>query len=39
MAERVAAAIASGQPLPERFGLGPRVRSRSMRTAGSGVRG
>ena len=39
MAERVAAAIADGEPLPERFGLGTRVPARSMRTAGSGVRG
>jgi glycine/D-amino acid oxidase-like deaminating enzyme len=39
MAERVAAAIAAGEPLPERFGLGTRVPARSFRTAGSGVRG
>ncbi len=39
MAERVAAAIAAAEPLPERFGLGARVPARSMRTAGSGVRG
>jgi sarcosine oxidase len=38
MAERVAAAIAGGDPLPDRFGLGPRVPARSLRTAGSGVR-
>jgi glycine/D-amino acid oxidase-like deaminating enzyme len=39
MAERVAAAIAGREPLPETFGLGRRVPARSMRTAGSGVRG
>ena len=39
MAERVAAAIASGEALPARFGLGARAPARSMRTAGSGVRG
>ena len=38
MAERVAAAIAGGEPLPDRFGLGRRTPARSMRTAGSGVR-
>jgi sarcosine oxidase len=39
MAERVAAAIAGGDPLPARFGLGTRAPARSFRTAGSGVRG
>ena len=39
MAERVAAAIAGGEPLPARFGLGARAPARSLRTAGSGVRG
>ena len=39
MAERVAAAIASGEALSARFGLGARAPARSMRTAGSGVRG
>jgi hypothetical protein len=34
MAERLAAAL-NGEPLPAYFGLGERVRSRSMRTAGS----
>jgi sarcosine oxidase len=38
LAERVAAAIASGESLPDRFGLGPRVPARSLRTAGSGVK-
>jgi glycine/D-amino acid oxidase-like deaminating enzyme len=37
MAERLAAAIAGGDPLPGRFGLGDRRRSRSLRTAGSGL--
>ena len=37
MAERLAAAIAGGDPLPRRFGLGERRRSRSLRTAGSGA--
>ena len=36
MADRIAAALAGGAPLPTRFGLGERARSRSMRTAGSG---
>jgi glycine/D-amino acid oxidase-like deaminating enzyme len=35
MAERLAAALAGGAPLPDRFALGERQRSRSMRTAGS----
>jgi glycine/D-amino acid oxidase-like deaminating enzyme len=35
MAERMAAAISGDRPLPARFGLGERTRSRSMRTAGS----
>jgi sarcosine oxidase len=39
MAERLAAALAGGDPLPARFGLGERAPARSMRTAGSGVRG
>ena len=34
LAERLAAAF-EGAPLPERFGLGPRAPSRSMRTAGA----
>ena len=37
MAERLAAAIAAGTALPDRFGLGQRSRSRSLRTAGSGI--
>jgi glycine/D-amino acid oxidase-like deaminating enzyme len=37
MAERIAPALAGGEPLPERFGLGPRAPARSLRTAGSGV--
>jgi glycine/D-amino acid oxidase-like deaminating enzyme len=37
MAERIAGALSGGEPLPERFGLGPRVPGRSLRTAGSGV--
>jgi sarcosine oxidase len=39
MAERVATAITTGKPLPDRFGLGARTPARSLRTAGSGVRG
>jgi glycine/D-amino acid oxidase-like deaminating enzyme len=39
MAERIAAALAAGTALPERFGLGERGRARSLRTAGSGVFG
>lgn len=35
MAERLVDAIVDGRPLPARFGLGERTRSRSMRTAGS----
>jgi sarcosine oxidase len=37
MAERLAAALAAGAPLPARFALGDRALARSMRTAGSGV--
>jgi sarcosine oxidase len=37
MAERIAGALAGGEPLPERFALGPRAPARSLRTAGSGV--
>jgi sarcosine oxidase len=37
MAERIVAAMAGGEPLPDRFGLGPRVPGQSLRTAGSGV--
>jgi glycine/D-amino acid oxidase-like deaminating enzyme len=37
MAERISAALAGGDPLPERFALGPRSPARSLRTAGSGV--
>jgi glycine/D-amino acid oxidase-like deaminating enzyme len=37
MAERIAAALAGGEPLPEHFALGPRSPARSFRTAGSGV--
>jgi sarcosine oxidase len=37
MAERIAAAISAGVPLPDRFALGGRKHARSMRTAGSGV--
>jgi glycine/D-amino acid oxidase-like deaminating enzyme len=36
MAERLTAAFVAGTALPARFALGERVRSRSMRTAGSG---
>jgi sarcosine oxidase len=35
LAERLMAAIREGEPLPGRFALGGRRRSRSMRTAGS----
>jgi glycine/D-amino acid oxidase-like deaminating enzyme len=38
IAERVAAALLHGEPLPERLGLGARAAGRSFRTAGSGVR-
>ena len=38
MAERVAAALTGGPPLPERFAAGDRIPGRSFRTAGSGVR-
>jgi sarcosine oxidase len=37
MAERLAAALAAGAPMPARFALGERRRARSFRTAGSGV--
>jgi len=37
MAERVAAALCGGAPLPERFALGERSPANSLRTAGSGV--
>jgi glycine/D-amino acid oxidase-like deaminating enzyme len=37
MAERIVAAMAGGDPLPDRFALGPRTPGRSLRTAGSGV--
>ena len=37
MAERVAAALRAEEPLPARFALGERPRSRSFRTAGSGL--
>jgi glycine/D-amino acid oxidase-like deaminating enzyme len=37
MAERIVAALSGGDPLPERFALGPRMPGRSLRTAGSGV--
>jgi glycine/D-amino acid oxidase-like deaminating enzyme len=36
LAEAVAAALRGGDQLPERFGLGERSASRSLRTAGSG---
>jgi sarcosine oxidase len=36
MAERVAAVLAGGPPLPARFALGDRAPGRSLRTAGSG---
>jgi sarcosine oxidase len=39
MAERIAGALAGGDPLPDHFGLGPRTPARSFRTAGSGVVG
>ena len=35
MAERLAAALREGEPLPERFRLGEREAGLSMRTAGS----
>jgi sarcosine oxidase len=38
LAERVADALRTGEPLPGRFGLGRRAAGRSFRTAGSGVR-
>jgi sarcosine oxidase len=37
MAERLAAALVAGAPLPSRFALGERPHARSLRTAGSGV--
>jgi len=37
IAEKVADALRGGEPLPARFGLGPREAGRSFRTAGSGV--
>ena len=37
MAERLAAAFATGTTLPADFGLGERSRSRSLRTASSGI--
>jgi sarcosine oxidase len=37
MAERLAAALAAGAPMPARFALGERPMARSFRTAGSGV--
>ena len=36
MAERMAAAVRGGEPMPERFELGERAVGQSMRTAGSG---
>ena len=36
MAERMAAALRGGEPMPARFGLGERAVGQSMRTAGSG---
>ena len=37
LAERIAAALRGGEPLPARFRLGHREAGRSFRTAGSGV--
>ena len=37
MAERVAAALSGGEPLPDHFALGERSPADSLRTAGSGV--
>ncbi len=37
MAELMAAAL-GGEPLPDRFALGPRTSARSLRTAGAGVK-
>ncbi|MEK7862657.1 MAG: FAD-dependent oxidoreductase [Chloroflexota bacterium] len=37
LAERLVAALVGGDPLPSDFALGPRQRSRSLRTAGSGI--
>jgi sarcosine oxidase len=39
VAERMAAALAGGEPLPAHFAVGDRAPSRSFRTAGSGVAG
>jgi glycine/D-amino acid oxidase-like deaminating enzyme len=36
MAERMAAALRGGEPMPERFKLGERAAGQSMRTSGSG---
>ena len=36
MAERMAAALRGGEPMPARFGLGERAVGQSMRTSGSG---
>ena len=36
MAERMAAALRGGEPMPERFRLGERAVGQSMRTSGSG---
>ena len=38
IAELMAATLAGGAPMPERFALGDRAPGRSLRTAGSGVR-
>jgi sarcosine oxidase len=37
VAERLAAALRDGEPMPERFKLGERAAGKSMRTAGSGL--
>ena len=37
MAERMAAALRGGEPMPARFGLGERAVGQSMRTSGSGA--
>ena len=37
VAELIAAALAGGAPLPERWALGERVPGKSLRTAGSGA--
>ncbi len=36
MAERMAAALRGGEPMPERYRLGERAVGQSMRTSGSG---